>query len=191
MGHSCRTLLRNTLVRHSPKRAFHKVIALLVDERQNRMWCEAIGSKPGMEALMQKLSVNALVIFQAPCFKRSPYHSGGRFLDLTRKQKVVVDALPPTDAAYVPLKHSVQKGPCTPGEIADLQGLQNGNKADLTCKICDLNHRIIKENQAGYSESMCLSFLDIILYVGWICKKKRDSLALLPGEDRALGEGCF
>ncbi|CAK9077733.1 unnamed protein product [Durusdinium trenchii] len=100
-----------------------------------------------MEALMQKLSVNALVIFQAPCFKRSPYHSGGRFLDLTRKQKVVVDALPPTDAAYVPLKHSVQKGPCTPGEIADLQGLQNGNKADLTCKICDLNHRIIKENQ--------------------------------------------
>ena len=148
---SCRYEVAAVVVERVMKavKNFHKVIALLMDEKQNRMWCEAIGNKEEMEKLVGKLKVESLVLCRSLVFRRSQYHSGGRYLDLTRKQKVVLEALPPTDSGYAALKRAFRKGPDTPGEISHLQGLQNGNKADLTCKLCEITHRKVMERQAG------------------------------------------
>ena len=131
-----------------PVKSFFKCIALVMDEFQRRMWCEAIGAKADMEQLQQKLKPGALMCFRALCFKKSVYHSGGKYIDLTKKQNVKVELLAPTDPAYVALQKSVGFGPVTLGHIADLTTLGQGSKADLLCKICDLNVRVIKENQA-------------------------------------------
>ena len=132
-----------------PVKSFFKCIALVMDEFRRRMWCEAIGAKADMEQLQQKLKPGALMCFRALCFKKSVYHSGGKYIDLTKKQNVKVELLAPTDPAYVALQKSVGFGPVTLGHIADLTTtLGQGSKADLLCKICDLNVRVIKENQA-------------------------------------------
>ena len=131
-----------------PVKSFFKCIALVMDEFRRRMWCEAIGAKADMEQLQQKLKPGALMCFRALCFKKSVYHSGGKYIDLTKKQNVKVELLAPTDPAYVALQKSVSFGPVTLGHIADLTTLGQGSKADLLCKICDLNVRVIKENQA-------------------------------------------
>ena len=131
-----------------PVKSFFKCIALVMDEFRRRMWCEAIGAKADMEQLQQKLKPGALMCFRALCFKKSVYHSGGKYIDLTKKQNVKVELLAPTDPAYVVLQKSVSFGPVTLGHIADLTTLGQGSKADLLCKICDLNVRVIKENQA-------------------------------------------
>lgn len=129
-------------------KSFYKCIALVMDEFRRRMWCEAIGAKADMEQLQQKLKPGALVCLRSLCFKKSVYHSGGKYVDLTKKQNVKVEPLPPTDPAYVALQKGVSFGPVTLGHIADLTTLGQGSKADLLCKICDLNVRVIKENQA-------------------------------------------
>ena len=121
-----------------------------MDEFRRRMWCEAIGAKAEMEQLHQKLKAGVLMCFRALCFKKSVYHSGGKYIDLTKKQSVKVELLAPTDPAYVALQKSVSFGPVTSGHIADLTTLGQGSKADLLCKICELNVRVIKENQAWY-----------------------------------------
>ena len=131
-----------------PVKSFFKCIALVMDEFRRRMWCEAIGAKADMEQLQQKLKPGALMCFRALCFKKTVYHSGGKYIDLTKKQNVKVELLAPTDPAYVALQKSVGFGPVTLGHIADLTTLGQGSKADLLCKICDLNVRVIKENQA-------------------------------------------
>ena len=131
-----------------PVKSFFKCIALVMDEFRRRMWCEAIGAKADMEQLQQKLKPGALMCFRALCFKKSVYHSGGKYIDLTKKQNVKVELLAPTDPAYVALQKSVGFGPVTLGHIADLTTLGQGSKADLLCKICDLNVRVIKETQA-------------------------------------------
>ena len=131
-----------------PVKSFFKCIALVMDEFRRRMWCEAIGAKADMEQLQQKLKPGALMCFRALCFKKSVYHSGGKYIDLTKKQNVKVELLAPTDPAYVALQKIVSFGPVTLGHIADLTTLGQGSKADLLCKICDLNVRVIKENQA-------------------------------------------
>ena len=131
-----------------PVKSFFKCIALVMDEFRRRMWCEAIGAKADMEQLQQKLKPGALMCFRALCFKKSVYHSGGKYIDLTKKQNVKVELLAPTDPAYVALQKSVGFGPVTLSHIADLTTLGQGSKADLLCKICDLNVRVIKENQA-------------------------------------------
>ena len=131
-----------------PVKSFFKCIALVMDEFRRRMWCEAIDAKADMEQLQQKLKPGALMCFRALCFKKSVYHSGGKYIDLTKKQNVKVELLAPTDPAYVALQKSVGFGPVTLGHIADLTTLGQGSKADLLCKICDLNVRVIKENQA-------------------------------------------
>ena len=131
-----------------PVKSFFKCIALVMDEFRRRMWCEAIGAKADMEQLQQKLKPGALMCFRALCFKKSVYHSGGKYIDLTKKQNVKVELLAPTDPAYVALQKSVGFGPVTLGHIADLATLGRGSEADLLCKICDLNVRVIKENQA-------------------------------------------
>ena len=116
-----------------PVKSFFKSIALVMDEFRRRMWCEAIGAKAELEQLQQKLKPGALMCFRALCFKKSVYHSGGKYIDLTKKQNVKVELLAPTDPAYVALQKSVSFGPVTLGQL---------------CKICDLNVRVIKENQA-------------------------------------------
>ena len=125
-----------------PVKSFFKCIALVMDEFRRRMWCEAIGAKADMEQLQQKLKPGALMCFRALCFKKSVYHSGGKYIDLTKKQNVKVELLAPTDPAYVALQKSVGFGPVTLGHIADLTTLGQGSKADLLCKICDLNVRV-------------------------------------------------
>ena len=114
-----------------PAKSFFKCIALVMDEFRRRMWCEAIGAKADMEQLQQKLKPGALMCFRALCFKKSVYHSGGKYIDLTKKQNVKVELLAPTDPAYVALQKSVGFGPETLGHIADLTTLGQGSKADL------------------------------------------------------------
>eukprot|EP00435_Cladocopium_sp_Y103_P001366 s5632_g1.t1 len=131
-----------------PVKSFYKVVALVMDVNRTRMWCEAaVGSHGEMDALQKKLQPGQLFAFRGLQFKRSQYHSGGKFLDLGKKQKVIVDALPPTHAGRADLLRVLKKGPSTQGDISGLEGLSKGNKADLVCKICSINHRILKEAQ--------------------------------------------
>ena len=128
-----------------PVKSFFKCIALVMDEFRRRMWCEAIGAKADMEQLQQKLKPGALMCFRALCFKKSVYHSGGKYIDLTKKQNVKVELLAPTDPAYVALQKSVSFGPgdvgshCRPDDVGT--GKQS-RSTDLLCKICDLNVRV-------------------------------------------------
>ena len=131
-----------------PMKNFYKVIALLLDVDRSRMWSEAIGNYAEMDALRKKLQPGHLLLFRSLQFKRSQYHSGGKFLDLSKRLKVRIDALPPTHDVYAKLCRAMKKGPLTIGDIAGLEGMAKGNKADLLCKICSVTHRILKEDQA-------------------------------------------
>lgn len=71
--------------------SFHKIVACVIDEKRNRMWCEAIGSQSEMDGLLKILVQGKPVLFSSLCYKRSAWHSGGKFLDLTKKQKVKVE----------------------------------------------------------------------------------------------------
>eukprot|EP00435_Cladocopium_sp_Y103_P059574 s1725_g21.t1 len=130
-------------------RTFYKCIVLVMDQAHGRMWCEAIGDKAAMEQLNQKFRPGAVFCFRGLCFKKSTYHSGGKYIDLSKKQNVKTDPLPPTDPTYVPLQRSVPHGPSTLGNIADLAGLANSSKADLRCKVCDMNQKLIQGIQAS------------------------------------------
>ena len=128
---------------------FYKVVACVMDEKRNRMWCEAIGSQTEMESLLKTFVLGKPLLFSCLCYKRSQWHSGGKFLDLTKKQKVKVEALAPTHASYQALKHVYKDGPKTLGDISGLQGLERGHKADLTGLVCSCDTKILKDNQAG------------------------------------------
>ena len=128
---------------------FYKVVACVMDEKRNRMWCEAIGSQAEMESLLKTFVLGKPLLFSCLCYKRSQWHSGGKFLDLTKKQKVKVEALAPTHASYQALKHVYKDGPKTLGDISGLQGLERGHKADLTGLVISCETKILKDNQAG------------------------------------------
>lgn len=130
-----------------PVQNFYKVVALVVDEKCGRMFCEAIGSQTEMSALQKKLEAGKPFLFRRLCFKRSIYVSGGKYLDLSKKQNVSVEHLPPTHSAYGELQRALRRGPTTMGDIAGLQGLEKGSKADLLCKTCTLKRRTMKEVQ--------------------------------------------
>lgn len=133
---------------------FYKLVACVMDEKRNRMWCEAIGSQGEMEGLLKSFVVGKPLLFSCLCYKRSPWHSGGKFLDLTKKQKVKVDALPPTHGSYATLKHVHKDGPTTLGDISGLRGLERGHKADLTGLVCSCDTKVLKDNQASVFKKM-------------------------------------
>ena len=63
---------------------FFKVVSLVMDKKKNRMWCEAVGPQTDMETLQKSLPAGKIVFFKSLCYKRSPWHSGGKFLDLSK-----------------------------------------------------------------------------------------------------------
>lgn len=59
------------------------------------VWCEASGSQTAMNASQKKLEARKPFLFRKICFKRSIHVSGGKFLDLSKKQNVDVEHFPP------------------------------------------------------------------------------------------------
>ena len=78
-----------------PVQNFYEMVALIVDEKCERVWCEASGSQTAMNASQKKLEARKPFLFRRICFKRSIHVSGGKFLDLSKKQNVDVEHLPP------------------------------------------------------------------------------------------------
>lgn len=151
---------------------FHKLVACVMDEKRNGMLCEAIGSQAEIDSLLETFTVGKPLLFTSLCFKLSQWHSGGKYLDLTRKQKVKVEALPPTHEAHTLLKKTYKDGPTTLGDISGLQGLTGGHKADLTGLVVSCETRILKDGQVGLSGCrFFISLLDVASYRGWCTNK--------------------
>lgn len=134
--------------------SFSKLLALVMDEKRGKMWCEAIGSQAEMDTLATTLSPGKPMMFSCLCYKRSQWHSGGKYLDLTKKQKVKVVALAPTHSSHSKLMATRKDGPATLGDIAGLRGLERGHKADLTALVCSVETKILKDGQVGSLENM-------------------------------------
>ena len=126
---------------------FFKVVSLIMDKKKNRMWCEAVGPQTDMETLHKSLPAGKSVFFKSLCYKRSPWHSGGKFLDLSKKQRVKVDPLPPVHEDYNDLQKVKKEPPNTLGTIAGLRGLDRGHKADLTGRICSFETKMLKDGK--------------------------------------------
>lgn len=136
---------------------FHKLVACVMDSNRNPMYCEAIGSEPEIESL-QKLYfvIGKPLLVSALCYKRSTWHAGGKYLDLTKKQKVRVEALPPTHESFATLQKISKDGPLTLGDIAGLRGLEQGHKANLTGVAVSCHTKILKDGQAGMTKEIFL-----------------------------------
>ena len=129
---------------------FFKVVAVVMDKKRNRMWCEAIGSQGEMDTLVKTLQGGNILLFSKLCFKRSPWHSGGKFLDLSKKQQVKVEHLKPVHSAYQTLQAIRKDGPATFGTIDGLRGLERGHKADLTGRVCSIETKILRDTQDSW-----------------------------------------
>ena len=140
---------------------FFKVVAVVMDKKRNRMWCEAIGSQGEMDTLVKTLQGGNMLLLSKLCFKKSPWHSGGKFLDLSKKQKVKVEHLQPVHSAYQTLQAIRKDGPATLGTIDGLRCLERGHKADLTGRVCSIETKILRDTQDSWCSKHIMTCMKI------------------------------
>ncbi|CAE7893680.1 unnamed protein product, partial [Symbiodinium necroappetens] len=131
-------------------KAFHKMVGFAIDRERGGMWFEAIGSLPVLQALADRMNRGKLVMFSKLCIKKSAYHSGGRYLDLSAKSGATVSGLPPVHAAYKDLQEALRDGYACNSKIALLEGMRRGQKADVIGKVIDVTLKSLKDgNEKG------------------------------------------
>ena len=137
-------------------KTFHKLVGFAIDRERGGMWCEAIGPLPVLQGLLDRMNRGKLVMFSKLCIKKSAYHSGGRYLDLSAKSGTTVSGLPPVHAAYKDLQDALRDGYACNSKIALLEGMRRGQKADIVGKVIDVTVKGLKDGNVSWQTRFIL-----------------------------------
>ena len=131
-------------------KTFFKLVGFAIDRERGGMWFEAIGSQPALQTLADRMSRGKLVMFSKLCIKKSAYHSGGRYLDLSAKSGATVSGLAPVHPAYKDLQEALRDGFACNSKIALLEGMRRGQKADVIGKVIDVTLKSLKDGSVSW-----------------------------------------
>ncbi|CAJ1397188.1 unnamed protein product [Effrenium voratum] len=131
-----------------PVKNFFKVAGLALDKELGGMWSEAVGDREPMKALHEIVKTGATIHFGRICMKQSKYHSGGRYMDIGARGGMVALPLPPLHPDYAALQVCNRHGFTCNSQIAQLEGLQRGQRADVMGKVSSISVKMLKGGKA-------------------------------------------